>query len=494
MTFFKVHHPITAEVSLAKIRTGTYCKRLAYMIDKIGHQGKSLKMALLNLRPILKTLAALLSVLSIVCAEGTPEGDAEAFPVIQRNTVTGEWSGVRPKCCEQGVELFAGYTAEVWGNTLGGITTGSVYTGLLDFGVNLDLEKLANWEGMTMGTSWKWLSGRDASQDLVGNFLTSSNIAGFNTLCMTDLWAQQDLMEGQLSIRAGQITADSEFLISNYGSLFTNAAFGWPPFAYMNIPNGGPVYPMGSLGTRLAWSPIDWFTFMSAGFQGDVFAPNINRHGFRWRLDAETGFTFMNEAQFRWGQDEKSKVLPGTIKMGAWFQTGESADVLAESTSSGNSGYYLVLDQMLFRESAGGALFPTICCKPSDCSSAATETDKSDQGIGCFARIGFTPPDRNAVDFYFDTGLTYKGLIPRRDNDTFGLAFCCAKTNSNWQRPSPDEDFPANGSEMVLEATYQAELAPWMTIQPDIQYIINPGGQSSIDNALVTGCRVSLLF
>jgi porin len=47
---------------------------------------------------------------------------------------------------------------------------------------------------------------------------------------------------------------------------------------------------------------------------------------------------------------------------------------------------------------------------------------------------------------------------------------------------------------MVLEATYQAELAPWMTIQPDIQYIINPGGQSSIDNALVIGCRASILF
>jgi porin len=98
------------------------------------------------------------------------------------------------------------------------------------------------------------------------------------------------------------------------------------------------------------------------------------------------------------------------------------------------------------------------------------------------------------VDFYFDTGLTYKGLIPKRDNDTIGLAFCCAKTNSKWQRLSPDVDFPANGSEMVLEATYQVELAPWMTLQPDIQYIINPGGQSSIDNALVIGCRASVLF
>jgi porin len=451
-------------------------------------------MALHNQRLILVTLAALLSALTMSRAAETPQGDAKAFPIMQRNTVTGEWAGARPKCCDRGVEIFAGYTAEVWGNTSGGIKAGSLYTGLLDFGVNLDFEKLAAWNGMTMGTSWKWLSGRDASQDLVGNFLTSSNIAGFNTLCMTDLWAQQELMDGQLSIRAGQITADSEFLISDYGSLFINAAFGWPPFAYMNLPNGGPVFPMGKPGTRLAWNPVDWFTFLSAGFQGNVFEPNINRHGFRWRLDEETGFTFMNEAQFRWGQSEESKILPGTIKMGAWFQTGQNADALAETTSSGNSGYYLVLDQMLFRESSDGALFPAICCKPTDCTPRANESDKSDQGIGCFARIGCTPPDRNAVDFYFDTGLTYKGLIPKRDNDTIGLAFCCAKTNSKWQRPSPDVDFPANGSEMILEATYQVELAPWMTLQPDLQYIINPGGQNSIGNALVIGCRASVLF
>ena len=245
-------------------------------------------MALRNPRPILSTLAALMSVLPLVSAEDSQQGDAEAFPFLQRNTVTGEWAGARPQCCDHGVELFAGYTAEVWGNTNGGIKTGSVYTGLLDFGANLDFEKLIGWQGATMGTTWLWLSGRDASEDLVGNFLTVSNIAGFNTLRMLDLWVQQELMDGQLSIRAGQITADSEFLVSDYGSLFINGTFGWPSLAFMNLPNGGPGFPMGTLGTRLAWNPVDWFTFLSAGFQGNIFAQDVNRQGFRWRLDAAT--------------------------------------------------------------------------------------------------------------------------------------------------------------------------------------------------------------
>ena len=81
-------------------------------------------MALFNPRLLLLTLVALLSALTMSRATETPQGDAEAFPIMQRNTVTGEWAGARSKCCDRGVELFAGYTAEVWGNTSGEIQVG----------------------------------------------------------------------------------------------------------------------------------------------------------------------------------------------------------------------------------------------------------------------------------------------------------------------------------------------------------------------------------
>jgi porin len=101
-----------------------------------------------------------------------------------------------------------------------------------------------------------------ASEDLVGNFLTISNIAGFNTLRCLELWFQQDFFQRDgggalpgLSIRVGQLTADSEFIISDYGATFVNGTFGWPAFTYTNIPNGGPGYPMAAPGVRLAVTP-----------------------------------------------------------------------------------------------------------------------------------------------------------------------------------------------------------------------------------------------
>jgi porin len=36
--------------------------------------------------------------------------------------------------------------------------------------------------------------------------------------------------------------------------------------------------------------------------------------------------------------------------------------------------------------------------------------------------------------------------------------------------------YPVRSSEAVTEITYQLQLNPWWMMQPDLQYVINPGG------------------
>jgi porin len=98
------------------------------------------------------------------------------------------------------------------------------------------------------------------------------------------------------------------------------------------------------------------------------------------------------------------------------------------------------------------------------------------------------------VDFFFDMGFTYKGLIPGRDEDSFGLAYGFAALS-----PEARKDIGAAGgdgavSEMVLEATYQCVLTPWCILQPDAQLIVNPGGDNSAPNAFVIGARLAITF
>ncbi len=412
--------------------------------------------------------------------------------------ITGDWFGSRTALSDRGVELFGSYTVDVFGNTTGGLKTGTVYAGSLQFGADFDLEKLVGWQGGSVSTTWLWISGNDASEELVGNFLTISNIAGFETVRMFEFWFQQNLFDDVVSLRVGQLAADSEFIISDYAGLFINGTFGWPAFTFMNIPSGGPGYPMGTLGARLALEPVEWFTFMTAAFQGDVFDQDVNRRGFRYRLDAETGFTVMNEAQFRWNHKDEEPGLPGTFKSGLWIQSGTAANPLVNSTTSDNLGAYWILDQMLYREPASPVEAPVYGKGATNGRTgkqvAPSASEKSDQGLGFFTRLAVTPQDRNFVSFYFDTGLTYQGLLPTRDDDTLGIAFGYARISNGAQAGLQNDGSTPLSAEMVLEATYQVQVNNWFVVQPDLQFIINPNATSDLGNALLLGLRGEVTF
>ena len=422
------------------------------------------------------TLFVVLAIASPVRSQNTlDQSDDQDAALFQRSRVTGEWFGGRTLLEDRGVAIFGDYTCEVWGNTVGGLHTGSVYTGLLTFGAGVDLEKLAGWHGGSLGTTWVWLSGRDASEELVGNFLTVSNIVGFNTFRMMELWFQQNFLEDKVSFRLGNITADSEFLVSDYGGLFINAEFGWTALAANNMPGGGAAFPVGGLGARVAYQLTEVVGFRSGVFLTDLIPQNINRAGFRWDLNTKQAVTWMNEVCFSHGGSEGGRLLPGYVKAGMWLQTGAEANALDPASPVPNTGFYLLADQMLFSENG-------------------VRATGGDQGLGGFAGIGFAPPNRNVVDFYLNSGLTYKGLIPSRDDDTCGVAFGLASLSSGADCELRKEGLSPQAAEMVLEVTYQCVLAPWCYVQPDVQYILNPGSSGNTANALVLGARFSVVF
>ncbi len=404
----------------------------------------------------------------------------------------GNFGGFRTDLEDRGITFFGGYAVEVWGNPTGGVKRGAVYTGLLSFGVDLDLGELVGLDGLSFHSSWLWLSGRNASEDLTGNVLTISNIAGFSTLRAFQLYLEQSLFADRFAIRVGQLAADDEFIVSDTAGGFLNGSFGWPALASEALPNGGPAYPLATLGVRLAFHPTPWFSFLSAAFQGNPFAEDVNRHGFRWRLDDENGATFINEAQFRWDD----VALPGTVKFGGFANT----EVFERSDGSGdelrgNYGFYGLIDQALYREPGTPvAANPTFGKGSKSFKEPVTVLESSNQGLNAFARAGFTPQDRNFIGFYFDTGLAYTGLIPTRDNDIVGVALGYADLSDGAAQAAFDEGSREVGYEIVLEATYDIEVTPWLHVQPDAQYIIRPGGSGDLGNAFVLGGRVAIIF
>jgi porin len=427
--------------------------------------------------------------------------------LFERETLTGDWGGVRKQWQDAGVELGANDIAETLSNPTGGIRQLTIYQGLVAISLNLDLEKIANWPGAGFYTDAYQISGRGLSRNAIGNLLAVSTIEAVPSTRLHDLWLQQQLLDGKASFRLGQIALDDEFYISQYSANFVNSTFGCPDILSTDLPSGGPCYPFAVPGVRLRAAPTTGLTFSAAAFNGNPAPPGRgdpqirNPNGTNF-LIGEGGSLVIGEVAYAFDTEPISSLLLSDVKLGGWYHTADFPDLrrdtlgrsLADPVSNGiaashrgNFGLYLVLDKMLWRR-----------------------PDTATQGLAAFLRVGEAPSNRNLISLEVDAGLTYKGLFPGRELDLSGVAVSYGRIGNAARGLDRDEiRFTGIGGtirdyEAVLEITYQARIAPWWTLQPDFQLIAHPGGHVApplaassappIPNALVLGLRSSILF
>jgi porin len=182
-------------------------------------------------------------------------------------------------------------------------------------------------------------------------------------------------------------------------------------------------------------------------------------------FNMDGGSLWMGEVQYAVNQGKDAKGLPGIYKVGAWYETTEFPDWISGVNHSGNYGIYGVADQTVWKGAA--------------------------QSLSVFVRAGAAPSDRNLLSFYIDGGFGFKGLVPGRSDDvlTFGAAYEKVSSKAATAAlPTVLDD------EVVLELSYQAQLAPWWVLQPDFQYIVHPGGDTSVADAAVIGLRSTIKF
>jgi len=416
----------------------------------------------------------------------------------------GDPGGVRHWLGEHGVYYGLVYTGEVLANVSGGLRRGAIYEDKFETYLAADFEKLTGWKGLTFYSNQFWIHGTgNLGREFVGNLITISNIEALPSNRLSEIWLQQKLFDDKVSVRVGQLTTDAEFFNSKYFDLFITSD--WPAITAEDLPSGGPAYPLSTPGARLAIQPVKDLSVLLAVFNGDPAGPGPgdaevkNRHGLNFRLRDPP--LVIGEAQYGINQDKSATGLATMLKLGGWHHFGQFEDQrfdirglsLANPLSSGiaaplrgNDGIYGIIDQQIYRPPGGDA----------------------DSGIAWFSRISASPSDRNLIDFYADGGIIFSGMVPGRPDDKFGASFLYAHISDRvaaFDRdtilftgmPQPIRDF-----EMSLEFTYQAQIRPGWTVQPDFQYIFNPGGNVSnpsapslpIRDAAVFGVRTTLTY
>jgi porin len=439
---------------------------------------------------------------SSVILHADPVDIPNSINILNQQRLLGEFKDYRPKAETNGVVLTLQSISDLLGNVKGGQKEGGTYSGLLNLGLAADLEKAVGWGGASFKNTWLWLYGNDVSQKFIGNAFAASTIAGQPAFRCYELWLQQNAFHDAVSLRGGLIPFDTEFMISDTASVFLNPAFGPMALVTLNLPNGGPQYPMATPGVRLALQPTSWLTLRSAFMQANTFEQVNNIHNFNWNFGNSGGLLNLNEAAVTWNKDAGAKGLPGTAKAGCWFQTGQGPqqggdDVFAYGSPTSvaySSGFYGIIDQQLYRPSTK---------TPDDYSrknpfvtnkDAVPACDCSLKGLYAFTQIGFDPHQVSVSSFYTSAGLVYTGLIPTRDADRIGISFAYADISSYLKNKAVEAGACGASFEAVAELTYSIRLAPAIAIQPDLQYILHPGGTCDYGNALVVGMRAVVDF
>ncbi|MFP3587233.1 carbohydrate porin [Paraburkholderia sp. SIMBA_055] len=429
-----------------------------------------------------------------------------------RDQLFGDMGGLRPWLGQYGVTFALTETSELLGNLRGGLARGVAYDGLTTATLQLDTEKAFGLPGGQFNVSALQIHGRNLSTDKLGTLNTASGIEADASTRLWELWYQQSFLNKRVDVKIGQQSIDQEFISSTYSTLFINTMFGWPALPSYDMPSGGPAYPLAALGVRVRGQITPSLTALAGVFDGDPLGNNPNnRSGTNFNL--HNGTLFIGELQYAINQPADSDAaaapgaapgatrggLPGTYKIGLWYNNGPFADPrydsngvsLASPASTGvaanhrgDYSFYAVADQTIWRPNPGEA-----------------------RSLGIFARVMGAPGDRNLVSLAANLGVVLKAPFAGRDNDSAGLALTYIKIGSHTRGIDQDNlafsggPYGVRTSETALEATYQYQIAPWWMLQADAQYTFNAGaGQNPNDptkplrNTFVVGVRTNIAF
>lgn len=430
----------------------------------------------------------------------------------ERANLLGDVGGLRPVLQNFGITFNLQEIDEVLGNVTGGIHTGADYDGLTTASLSLDTSKAFQWSGGTFNVSALQIHGRNLSTDNLATLQTASGIEASRATRLWELWYQQAFLGGKADVKLGQQSVDQEFIVSQYAGLFVNTMMGWPMLPSADLYAGGPAYPLSSPGVRLRFRPSDAVTVLAGVFDDDPPGGAFNNDSQLRGAEASgtqfnlgNGALWIGEIQYAANASPAKDCsnlacgLPGTYKVGGWYDSGSFLDQrfdsngvsLASPASNGlamrhrgNFSVYGVIDQMVWREPSGP------------------------HSIGVFARAMGAPADRNLIDASLNAGFSLKAPLPGRDDDTVGVGYGWAHISGNASALDRDTArftgtaFPVRSAEHFVEVTYQYQIAPWWQLQPDFQYVIDPGGgiqnpqhtSQIVGDEAIFGLRTTITF
>jgi len=109
-------------------------------------------------------------------------------------------------------------------------------------------------------------------------------------------------------------------------------------------------------------------------------------------------------------------------------------------------------------------------------------------GISGFVMYGYGNPAASQFEHHLGGGLIWKGALPQRRDDLLGLGFTYVVFGDSPRAQSRED------AETTIELFYKIQLTRFIIVQPDLQYVHDPGGIRSRPDAIVAILRMTVDF
>lgn len=361
----------------------------------------------------------------------------------------GDPWGARSWLDEMGVDL------QLFFQTFVGTYDGAVRnSGSYDGFVRADLEALGLLPGATALFHYKGTYGFNVNRRVAALSDPIDDADGDEAIWVAELWLDQEIVSERVRVRAGYLDQQVSF----DRNAFANSED--RQFMATYLDNNGVLPLRVGLGANLYLAPTPWLELALGTSDADN---HPRRSGWDTAFDGVDSLMGYAEATLH----ARPAGLPGSYRFGVFYDTKRKSVFGTQETRRGDLGGYLNFDQFLY-----------------------LEPGQESQGLGVFGRWGRADPDVNRIEWFWSGGLHYEGLLPGRDADVLGLGFYGAVGSTRY-RAQVDPDFEG---ETGMELYYKVVLTPWLHVTPDVQLILDPGGQSTASNALVGVLRLRVAF
>ncbi|MHC4697885.1 MAG: carbohydrate porin [Planctomycetota bacterium] len=411
---------------------------------------------------------------------GGPDEGAQASDVVETEAshppfdlsykyMTGDWGGVRTELEDVGVTFKIRLMNEFMVNMHGGKETknGHDTAGSYDFNIYVDMEKLLDIKDATFWIRAKGTWGGDDSdfdkEKIGGVFKTNQDVSAEEPIFVDKWHWQQFFFDKKLELRLGRHEpvkdlVDRGIVMGHEDKYFMNQA----------LVRNATVPATKGLGVFVKWK------FAESAY---VSAAALDAHAKNRQTNFNTGFHDEDEYRF-YGElgckpkfDSRKGKLWGHYRIGTWYDPSEKkkfrntlGGLREEHFESGDWGYYIGFDQMVWKEN---------------------DDPKDKQGITIAGRYGHADGEVNEIEDFWAFAAQYEGIIPDRDEDILGIGVAQGILADEYERVRDRVD-----RETVYEMYYSIKLTPWLWISPDLQYITNAGGNADDNDAFVAGLRI----